>query len=153
MRLWCGFQPEVASQRLPLLWDCHPRIPGQVDPTLGTTGSTGTDQGTDTSISGRTFTSRCGRPDPSGLRALALIAAGGELASRDGVTGWPEQAAYRAAAMRWQAWWTQQQATEMSTHAQILTQVRRFFEQKEARRFADWAADSPKMEHAAGFRH
>src|SRR5260363_95086 len=133
MRLWCGFQPEVASQRLPLLWDCHPRIPGQVDPTLGTTGSTGTDQGTDTSISGRTLPQDAEGPIHRVCERFALIAAGGELASRDGVTGWPEQAAYRAAAMRWQAWWTQQQATEMSTHAQILTQVRRFFEQKEAR--------------------
>ncbi|WP_050009376.1 DUF927 domain-containing protein [Candidatus Glomeribacter gigasporarum] len=83
---------------------------------------------------------------------FALIAAGGELASRYSVTGWPEQVAYRAAASCWQAWWTQQQNTETGAHAQILTQVRRFFEQKGERKFADWEADNPKMEHAAGFR-
>src|SRR5260363_169051 len=153
MRLWCGFQPEVASQRLPLLWDCHPRIPGQVDPTLGTTGSTGTDQGTDTSISGRTFTSRCGRPDPSGLRALCadrrrrrtrqprwrnrLAGAGGVPCSRDALASLVDTAAGHR----------DEHACADSDASPPLLRVER------SAQIRGLGGRQSQMEHAAGFRH
>ena len=72
---------------------------------------------------------------------FALIAVGGELATRFGITGWPAGAVGQAAASCFRAWIDGRGGTGSRETAAILSQVRRFFEAHGEARFHNW--DTP----------
>jgi putative DNA primase/helicase len=72
---------------------------------------------------------------------FALIAVGGELATRFDITGWPAGAAGQAAASCFRAWIDGRGGTGSRETAAILSQVRRFFEAHGEARFHNW--DTP----------
>jgi uncharacterized protein (DUF927 family)/5S rRNA maturation endonuclease (ribonuclease M5) len=66
---------------------------------------------------------------------LALIAGAGELATRAGLTGWPEGAATDAAARCYKDWWTARGTVGGSDTEAAVRDVRRFIEKHGASRF------------------
>ena len=89
-------------------------------------------------------------------RRFAVVAAAGELATEAGITGWPEGEATRAARACFHAWLESRGGIGNAEDAQMLRQVRRFFEAHGEGRFTEWSrADddhAPKTLHRAGFR-
>lgn len=73
-----------------------------------------------------------------GGRRFALIAAAGEMATAAGLTGWPVGEAIRAAHTCFGAWLTLRGGAGSSEKANILRQVRAFFEAHGEARFGYW---------------
>jgi putative DNA primase/helicase len=87
---------------------------------------------------------------------FALVAAAGELATRAGVTGWPEGEAMQAVRQCFNAWLGARGHMENGEESAMLRQVRQFLEANGEGRFAWWhrALDdhTPKTLNRAGFR-
>ena len=73
-----------------------------------------------------------------GGRRFALIAAAGEMATAAGLTGWPVGEAIRAAHTCFDAWLTLRGGAGSSEKANMLRQVRSFFEAHGEARFGYW---------------
>lgn len=73
-----------------------------------------------------------------GGRRFALIAAAGEMATAAGLTGWPVGEAIRAAHTCFDAWLTLRGGAGSSEKANMLRQVRTFFEAHGEARFGYW---------------
>lgn len=84
---------------------------------------------------------------------FGLIAAGGELASKLGLTGWPVGAAAKAAAECFQAWLDRRGGTGSQEEAQAIAQVVHFIQSHGEARFSDLngSHDRP-VAHRAGYR-
>ncbi len=84
---------------------------------------------------------------------FALIAAGGELASSLGVTGWPAGEAVRGLGVCFRAWLERRGGAGSREDAEALAQVRHFIEAHGEARFTDLAAthDRPTI-NRAGYR-
>lgn len=81
---------------------------------------------------------------------FALIAAAGELATKLGLTGWPEGAALQAAATCFRAWLARRPSGEgNSEERSMLAQVRMHFEQHGEARYTDWSRPVAEDNHAA----
>ena len=89
-------------------------------------------------------------------RRFAVVAAAGELATEAGITGWPEGEATRAAKACFHAWLDSRGGIGNAEDAQMLRQVRRYFESHGDGKFTDWnrGADdhASKTLHRAGYR-
>jgi uncharacterized protein (DUF927 family) len=98
-------------------------------------------------------------PDPvsgqvrSVCSRFALIAAGGELATEFGITGWPKGEADRAAAICFKAWLDRRGTSgDQETEAGI-RQVRSFIEAYgDSHFYAAWEKDAERVVNRAGFR-
>ena len=73
-----------------------------------------------------------------GGRRFALVAAAGEMATAAGLTGWPVGEAIRAAHTCFDAWLTLRGGAGSSEKANMLRQVRAFFEAHGEARFGYW---------------
>lgn len=86
---------------------------------------------------------------------FALIAAGGELATRWGVTGWPEGEAIKTAAQLFGEWLTNRGGDAPAEDRQMLRAVRAFLEAHGSGRFTSLARahddHAPKTLHRAGW--
>jgi putative DNA primase/helicase len=98
-------------------------------------------------------------PDPvsgqvrSVCSRFALIAAGGDLASEFGITGWPEGEADHAAATCFQAWLGRRGTTGDQEIEAGIRQVRAFIEAYGDSRFvAAWENDPERVVTRAGYR-
>lgn len=89
-------------------------------------------------------------------RRFAVVAAAGELATAEGLTGWPAGEAERAARRCFEDWLATRGGLGNSEDRQMLRQVRRFLELHGEGRFTDWSrADddhAPRTLSRAGFR-
>lgn len=84
---------------------------------------------------------------------FALIAAGGELASSLGVTGWPAGEAVRGLGVCFRAWLERRGGAGSREDAEALAQVRHFLEAHGEARFTDLAADHDRPTvNRAGYR-
>ncbi len=90
---------------------------------------------------------------------FALIGAAGELATRWQVTGWQPGEANQAAVTCYKAWLAQRGGAGNLEEANMLAQVRRFFEAHGEARFTDWnrpasnsEGHSPRTINRAGYR-
>ncbi|WP_176216736.1 DUF927 domain-containing protein [Andreprevotia lacus] len=90
---------------------------------------------------------------------FALAAFAGETATAAGLTGWPTQAAWQAAATLYTDWLRHRGGAGNEEDRQILRQVRLFFEQHGEARFTRWDRDDaivddhgPKTLARCGFR-
>ena len=87
---------------------------------------------------------------------FALVAAAGDLATRAGITGWPEGEALQAVRQCFNAWLGARGHLDNGEDAAMLRQVRNFLELNGEGRFAWWhrAMDdhTPKTLNRAGFR-
>lgn len=84
---------------------------------------------------------------------FALVAVGGELATRSGITGWQPGEAGQAAAAGFRAWLEGHGGAGSKESAAILSQVRRFFEAHGEARFHDWVRpDERAIVNRAGVR-
>ncbi|TQC99995.1 DUF927 domain-containing protein [Moraxellaceae bacterium AER2_44_116] len=86
---------------------------------------------------------------------FALVAAAGEMATNEGITGWPKGEAYKAVVSCFNAWLEGRGGTGNQEVQAIKSQVRAFFEAHGESRFADWD-DNPltlrTVINRAGFR-
>ena len=86
-------------------------------------------------------------------RRFALVAAGGELATGLGITGWPEKEAGNAAAVCFQAWLGARGGIGNLEEQRALEQVRLFFQLHGESRFTLWDDTSSKTTiNRAGYR-
>ena len=87
-------------------------------------------------------------------RRFALIAAAGELASKLGLTGWPEGEATQAAGKCFSAWLESRGTAGALEPETALAQVRRFLEAHGESRFTPWDGKEPTRPtiNRAGFR-
>jgi putative DNA primase/helicase len=90
-------------------------------------------------------------------RRFGLIAAGGELATRFGVTGWPEGEAVRAVDQCFRAWLERRGTPGALEDETAIRQVRKFLAQHGASRFAEpWVDDRARkarvIVNRAGFK-
>lgn len=90
-------------------------------------------------------------------RRFGLIAAGGELATRFGVTGWPEGEAVRATEQCFRAWIERRGTPGALEDATAIRQVSKFLAQHAASRFAEpWVDDKARkarvIVNRAGFK-
>ena len=83
---------------------------------------------------------------------FALIAAAGELATDFGLTGWPKGWAMKGSAICFQDWVESRGGVMPHEEREILSQVRRFFENHGMSRFASWEAPEAFISNRAGFR-
>ena len=74
-------------------------------------------------------------------RRFALVAAGGELATAFGITGWPAGEAIKAAVACFQAWLHARGGVGPQEERKALEQVRLFFEQHGESRFTPWICE------------
>ncbi|MDH8168752.1 hypothetical protein QIG48_28075, partial [Klebsiella pneumoniae] len=72
------------------------------------------------------------------VNRFALVAMAGELATRLGITGWPEGEALRATRVCLNAWLKDRGHTANQEDIAALEQVRSFFTANQYSRFADW---------------
>ncbi len=85
-------------------------------------------------------------------RRFGLVAVAGELATRYGLTGWPESEAINAAQKCFAAWMESFGGTGNREERAMLSQVRAFFEAHGASRFEDVAANNDqRILNRAGF--
>ena len=91
----------------------------------------------------------------AGIR-FALVAAAGELATRAGITGWPEGEALQGVRQCFNAWIGARGHMDNGEDAAMLRQVRNFLELNGEGRFAWWHRSmddhTPKTLNRAGFR-
>lgn len=83
---------------------------------------------------------------------FALVAAAGELATRLGVTGWPEGEALRAVRVCLKAWLAERGHLGNHEDAAILAQVRKFVTANQYSRFADWFDTNHRPANMVGYR-
>jgi putative DNA primase/helicase len=83
--------------------------------------------------------------------SFALVAAAGTLATREGITGWPDGAAFEGAAKCFDAWLKERGTDGSSDEASILKQVRRFYQLHGDSRFRKQGEDSRVIINQAGF--
>ena len=85
---------------------------------------------------------------------FALIAAGGELASSLGVTGWEAGEAINAAVVSFQAWVDTREGTGQQEHKKFVGRLRHYLEQHGESRFTpfDDCVGTTKTINRAGFR-
>ena len=86
------------------------------------------------------------------INRFALVAAAGELATRLGVTGWPEGEALRAVRVCLKAWLAERGHLGNKEDAATLEQVRRFVTAHQYTRFADWFDANHRPANMVGFR-
>jgi putative DNA primase/helicase len=86
------------------------------------------------------------------INRFALVAAAGELATRLGVTGWPEGEAIRAVRVCLKAWLAERGHLGNQEDAATLMQVRGFVFAHQFTRFADWFDSSHRPANMVGFR-
>jgi len=86
------------------------------------------------------------------INRFALVAAAGELATRLGVTGWPEGEAVRAVRVCLKAWLAERGHLGNKEDAATLEQVRRFITAHQCTRFADWFDASHRPANMVGYR-
>lgn len=106
------------------------------------------------------FDSLRGIKDPSGqVRGVAqrsgLVAAGGELETTEGLTGWPEAATYDAALHCFDDWLKARGGPILAEERDLLAQVRYWFEKHANRlRWKDRALDdhAPEVPQQADFK-
>lgn len=100
-----------------------------------------------------------GVPDPSGqvrrgAARFGLVAVGGELATAEGITGWPQGAANDAAARCFADWLNACGGPVPAEERDLLRQVRYWFEKHSNRlRWKERVLDdrAPEVPHQAGF--
>lgn len=106
----------------------------------------------------QTFVQRVVPPGAAGqvyrvAKRFALVAAGGELASLYGTTGWQSGEATRAAMQCFESWLSRRGTAGMGEVEQLLRQVSEFFERHAESRFTDMATKSRSpTPNRAGFR-
>ncbi|MBF0283964.1 MAG: DUF927 domain-containing protein [Magnetococcales bacterium] len=83
---------------------------------------------------------------------FALVAAGGEMASTMGVSGWEQGEAKRAAQVCLQSWLAARGGSGPQEERAALAQVRLFFEQHGESRFTPWNGQDRVTINRAGFR-
>ncbi|MGN5224221.1 DUF927 domain-containing protein [Aeromonas veronii] len=86
------------------------------------------------------------------INRFALVAAAGELATRLGVTGWPEGEAIRAVRVCLKAWLAERGHLGNKEDATTLEQVRGFVTAHQYTRFADWFDASHRPANMVGYR-
>lgn len=86
------------------------------------------------------------------INRFALVAAAGELATRLGVTGWPEGEALRAVRVCLKAWLAERGHLGNKEDAATLAQVRGFVTAHQYTRFADWCDSSHRPANMVGYR-
>ncbi|WP_429077584.1 DUF927 domain-containing protein [Aeromonas veronii] len=86
------------------------------------------------------------------INRFALVAAAGELATRLGVTGWPEGEALRAVRVCLKAWLAERGHLGNKEDAATLAQVRGFVTAHQYTRFADWFDSSHRPANMVGYR-
>lgn len=86
------------------------------------------------------------------ISRFALVAAAGELATRLGVTGWPEGEAIRAARVCIKAWLAERGHLGNKEDAATLAQVRGFVTAHQYTRFADWFDANHRPANMVGYR-
>lgn len=87
------------------------------------------------------------------LRKFAIVAAGGEVATHFGVTGWKPGDAIKAIEQCWAAWLKERGGSGHLEEQQAISQVRRFFALHGDSRFSPWSQDaSNKTMNRAGFK-
>lgn len=86
------------------------------------------------------------------INRFALVAAAGELATRLGVTGWPEGEAIRAVRVCLKAWLAERGHLGNKEDAATLAQVRGFVTAHQYTRFADWCDASHRPANMVGYR-
>lgn len=89
-------------------------------------------------------------------RSFGLVAAAGELATRIGLTGWPEGAALEATAVCYRAWLAERGGAGNAERRATLQQIRGFIEAHGSSRFQWLAAERPEsariVTNQAGFK-
>ncbi len=85
------------------------------------------------------------------INRFALVAAAGELATRLGVTGWPEGEAIRATRVCLKAWLAERGHLGNQEDAATLRQIRQFFTLNQSR-FADWNTPNVLPQNMVGYR-
>ncbi|WP_323900344.1 DUF927 domain-containing protein [Aeromonas caviae] len=86
------------------------------------------------------------------INRFALVAAAGELATRLGVTGWPEGEAVRAVRVCLKAWLAERGHLGNKEDAATLEQVRGFVTAHQYTRFADWFNADHRPANMVGYR-
>lgn len=79
---------------------------------------------------------------------FALVGAAGELATRWGLTGWPQGEAMQAAKRCYEGWLSARGGSGDHESGSMLAQVRRFLEAHGEARFVDWNRPATKDDHA-----
>ncbi|RSB59829.1 DUF927 domain-containing protein [Atlantibacter subterranea] len=83
---------------------------------------------------------------------FALVAMAGELATRAGITGWPEGEAYAAAERCLAAWMADRGHSANQEDRAAMEQVRDFITRNQYSRFADWHDEKNRPVAMMGFR-
>ncbi|CAD7555580.1 DUF927 domain-containing protein [Aeromonas hydrophila] len=86
------------------------------------------------------------------INRFALVAAAGELATRLGVTGWPEGEAIRAVRVCLKAWLAERGHLGNQEDAATLMQVRGYVFAHQFTRFADWFDATHRPANMVGYR-
>ena len=86
------------------------------------------------------------------INRFALVAAAGELATRLGITGWPEGEALKAIRVCLKAWLTERGHLGNKEDAATLEQVRSFVSAHQLSRFADWNDTNHRPANLVGYR-
>ncbi|EIS3741789.1 RNA helicase, partial [Aeromonas hydrophila] len=86
------------------------------------------------------------------INRFALVAAAGELATRLGVTGWPEGEAIRAVRVCLKAWLVERGHLGNKEDSATLEQVRGFVTAHQYTRFADWFDANHRPVNMVGYR-
>lgn len=86
------------------------------------------------------------------INRFALVAAAGELATRLGVTSWPEGEAIRAVRVCLKAWLEERGHLGNKEDAATLKQVREFVTSHQYSRFADWFDTNHRPANMVGYR-
>lgn len=82
---------------------------------------------------------------------FGLVAAGGELATRVGITGWQEGEAIKAAATCFRAWLDNRGGAGSLEDRQALEQVTSFFQSYQHSRFEPWGNPGQRIDNRAGY--
>ncbi|MFM5301832.1 DUF927 domain-containing protein [Aeromonas caviae] len=86
------------------------------------------------------------------INRFALVAAAGELATRLGITGWPEGEAIRAVRVCLKAWLVERGHLGNKEDAATLAQIRGFITAHQYTRFADWFDANHRPAKMVGYR-
>jgi putative DNA primase/helicase len=86
------------------------------------------------------------------INRFALVAAAGELATRLGVTGWPEGEAVRAVRVCLNAWLAERGHLGNQEDAATLRQIRQFVTAHQFSRFASWHDPAHRPANMVGYR-